>query len=118
MHAKEPYSVAELLGDLILLGAQGAAPRCKPSSYSKAWWIDELTALIKEYHALRRTAKKSWLAQDIEDARLCRNHYFRGICVAKKKHWEGFLAGANDKSLFKAFSYSSPNYNQPTLTPR
>lgn len=46
------------------------------------------------------------------------NHiYFGSISFTKKKHWEEFLAGAQDKSLFKAFGYSSPKYFQKTLIP-
>ena len=117
IEARNPDQVAFLLGDIIIKATKGAIPRCRPTSYSKSWWTEDLTLLRKEYHIKKRRSKKSWLPSDIEEARLARNIYFRTISFTKKKHWEEFLAGAQDKSLFKAFGYSSHKYFQKTLIP-
>ncbi len=109
--------VAKLLQNIILEATQNAIPRSKPSKHSKAWWTDKLTCLRKEYHALKRKAKKSWLPEDIENARVSRNHYFRSISISKKEHWESFLAEAKDRSLFTAYNYSNPKFHQPSIIP-
>ena len=117
IEARNTDQIAFLFGDIILQATKGAIPRCRPTSYSKSWWTEELTLLRKEYHIKKRRSKKSWLPADIEEARLARNNYFRSISFTKQKHWEDFLAGAKDKSLFKAFGYSNPKYFQTTLIP-
>ena len=72
IEARNIDQIAFLLGDIILQATKGAIPRCRPTSYSKSWWTEELTLLRKEYHIKKRRFKKSWLPADIEEARLAR----------------------------------------------
>ncbi|KAI1001045.1 hypothetical protein K3495_g7158 [Podosphaera aphanis] len=105
------------LQEIILKAAEDPIPKSKPSSCSKSWWNEELTNLRREYHSAKRKAKKSWLQEDLESARIKRNHYFRSISSIKKQHWEKFLAEAKDKRFFKAYSYSNPKHSQNSLIP-
>ncbi|KAI0993925.1 hypothetical protein K3495_g14260 [Podosphaera aphanis] len=114
---KDADKVAGLLQEIILKAAEDTIPRSKAFSYSKSWWNEELSNLRRQYHSAKRKAKKSWLQDDIESARVKRNHYFRSISHVKRQHWENFLSEAKDKSLFKAYSYSDPKYFIIHLSP-
>lgn len=110
-------TIAVLLQGIITQAADAAIPHCRPSAYSKAWWTDDLSQLRKQFHSLRRRAKKSLFAVDIEEARVARNKYFHSISHAKAQHWEQFLSEARDKHVFTAFSYSDPGRRHCPLIP-
>ncbi|KAK8093085.1 uncharacterized protein PG998_014486 [Apiospora kogelbergensis] len=92
----------------------GSIPVKRPCDRSKAWWCPDLTVQRMRYHRAFRRYKGS--SRDMETAcKEARNSYFQAIDRAKTDHWFTFLAEANGKEIFTAYSYTKTK-NRPIHT--
>jgi len=75
-------------------------PSKRPSSYSKPWWIPELTQLRRIHHHTTRHMTKNQTSAPL--ARVARNTYFKAIQSAIRVHWSQFLANVDARSVWDA----------------
>ena len=72
------------------------------SPKSKPWWSSLLTSLSREHYSRSRAHKKHPLPDSALVARTAKQAYFNVIRSAKNSYGKAFLAGADDKSVWKA----------------
>jgi len=75
-------------------------PSKRPSSFSKPWWIPELTQLHHIHHHTTRLMRKNQAFP--AQAHLARGTYFKAIQSAKRVHGSQFLADGDSRSVWDA----------------
>ena len=80
----------------------------RPCDRSKAWWCPGLTVLRVRYHRAFRRYKRTPSRETEKACKEARNSYFQAIDRAKTDHRFTFLAEANGKEKFTAYSYTKP----------
>jgi hypothetical protein len=83
-------------------------PVKRPCDRSKAWWCPDLTVQRMRYHRAFRRYKRTPSRETETACKEARNSYFQAIDRAKTDHWFTFLAEANGKEIFTAYSYTKP----------
>lgn len=106
LQSKDLEREAFQLQSMIQKAADKGIPKKKACSRSKAWWNEELTTLRKCLGAAKRNWKQSQDPQDYQSFLTQRNAYFQHIKTVKTNCWNSFLENAQDKEIFKAFSYT------------
>ncbi|EUC60638.1 reverse transcriptase from transposon X-element protein, putative, partial [Rhizoctonia solani AG-3 Rhs1AP] len=105
------------VGDLmeaIYEAVRAATPNLKLCAWSKRWWSPELGVHRKLVRSLAARAYRSRFDRDDpvhEDYRLQRNRFSQAIKDAKRRHWEVFLEGLDEESMWTAAGYLS---SEPT----
>ncbi|KAK7912203.1 hypothetical protein PG985_014684 [Apiospora marii] len=110
-------SVALSLQRAIEVATNESIPVKRPCDRSKAWWCPDLTVQRMRYHRAFRRYKRTPSRETETACKEARNSYFQAIDRAKTDHWFTFLAEANGKEIFTAYSYTKPRTDPfiPTL---
>ncbi|KDN39715.1 hypothetical protein RSAG8_08633, partial [Rhizoctonia solani AG-8 WAC10335] len=97
---------------------RASTPNLRLCAWSKRWWSISVSLELGAHRKLfRMLATRSYRErfdqedQVHEEYRMQRNHYSQAIKDAKKRHWEDFLEGLDEETMWKAASYLS---SEPT----
>ncbi|QRV96409.1 Reverse transcriptase (RNA-dependent DNA polymerase) [Ceratobasidium sp. AG-Ba] len=96
------------LGEAITRAVEKSVPRLRLDARTKRWWNKELTAFRRK---VRKLANRSFRARANEvhpvheEYRKTRNAYTQAIKDAKQTHWEEFLEGLGEDSIWTAAKF-------------
>lgn len=83
-----------------------ATPRNKPSTWAKAWWSRDISALRSIFHAVSRRLRAGEATAG--EAKQAKYAYFGAIKKAKNTHWNLFTANADRNQLWAAARLKKP----------
>jgi hypothetical protein len=108
--AQEFTEALDALTGTIVRATEELVPKTRPSPYMKRWWLLELTQIRSEVRQLGRQAykRRNDPANPAHEAyRSKRNTYANAIEKSKREHWENFLEGIDQKTVWTAHRYAS-----------
>ncbi|QRV81763.1 Reverse transcriptase from transposon X-element protein [Ceratobasidium sp. AG-Ba] len=97
-----------ILNEAITRAVKKSVPRLRLSDRAKRWWTKELTAFRRK---VRKLANRSFRARAStshpvhEEYRKTRNAYTQAIRDAKQTHWEEFLEGLGEETIWTAAKF-------------
>lgn len=107
---------ADLLTGAVTSALDATLPKISARPNTKRWWDAEtLNPLESKAHQLRRASQRHRTAQALKAYTEASNAYREAIVIAKRSHWNNFLASLNPSTLFTASKYSTKEHTVTSL---
>lgn len=106
--AEELDATVDMLIDTIYAVRDRTVPRAALTPFTKRWWSKELALERKQVQKLGRTSYRHRHLADHpshSEYKRARNRYGDNIQRAKRDHWQAYLEGVNEESIWNFSRY-------------
>lgn len=100
--------LGETLTKAISYAADRTIPKLSANARSKPWWNEELKELKEAFKEKALLVRRAPTPSNSKEFLESRNTYFKAIKLAKREHWETFLAKETPENIYKAMAYTKP----------